>query len=292
MVDRVLRPVVQSLLSLLLAVALAVTVLLFGVRGAVYSERLYSRIPDDPAFINGMETYVSEALEAECLFYDLPFETVKQAVTRDRLLELSREYASAVYTSLCSGDELGEFTVDPAPYRAVLDTYFASLPEAERPVDANTSAVLSEELARVTASVLSSGLINRVLDYGHRFVYGDSLLRKVTSYAPWALVLTVLLAALSLIPWGGWRRRLYATSGAAFIGSALAFVPLWLLQQHDLAERLALGASPLKLYVGGIVNGVVNGMTAAALWVFIGCLVGLIASIVILVCQKKKEFLE
>lgn len=288
MVDRFLRPVLQALLSVILAIAVAVTVLLFGLQNVVYNEKLYSDIPEDPAFVEGMTAYVLNDLEAECLFYDLPFDTMKNAVTEEWIRELSQEYTAAVYTALCSGNAAEDLTVDPAPYRAVLDIFFASLPEEERPLDDNAAATLSEELAHSTALVMAGGLSDTILNYGHRFVYGDTLLRRVASYAVWALIAVVVLALLSVIPWGGWRRRVYATAGSLFIGSALTFVPLWLLQRHGLVDRLVLGESPLKLYVNGILNGMIDGMTAISLWVFVGALVLLAASVVVMVCHKEE----
>lgn len=289
MVDRFLRPVLQTVLSVLLVIAVVVTVLLFGLQNVVYNEKLYSDIPEDPAFIEGMTTYVLNDLEAECLFYDLPFDMIKIAVNEDWIRELSQEYTASVYVALCRGNAAKDFTVDPAPYRTVLDSFFASLPEMERPLDANAAATLSEELAHSTALVMVGGLSDTILNYGHRFVYGHTLLRRVASYAVWALVIVVVLAALSLIPWGGWHRRLYATAGSLFIGGALAFVPLWLLQRHGMVDRLALGESPLKLYVSGIVNGVIDGMTSVSLWVFGGCLVLLATSIVVMVRYKEQD---
>ncbi len=281
MVDRFLRSVLQTLLSVLLVISVVVTVLLFGLQNIVYNEKLYSDIPEDPVFVEGMTTYVLNDLEAECLFYDLPFDTIKGAVTEEWIRELSEEYTAAVYEALCSGNADEDFTVDPAPYRAVLDSFFASLPEEERPLDDNAAATLSEELAHSTALVMAGGLSDTILNYGYRFVYGDTLLRRIASYAVWALIAAVVLAALSLIPWGGWRRRLYATAGSLFVGSALAFIPLWLLQRHGVVDRLALGESPLKLYINGILSGMIDGMTAISLWVFVGTLVLLAASVVV-----------
>ena len=291
MVDRFLRPLLQTLLIVLLIVSLAATVLLGGLQNVAYRESLYHNIPDDPDFIAGMTDYVLDDLEGECLFYDLPFEKLRPVITEERIRALSREYTASVYTALCNGGDPVPITVDPAPYRAALDAFFVSLPESERPMDVNAAETIAGELAQSTAAVMSSGLIGVALTYGHRFVYGDTPLRRAASQAGVGIAVTLLLTVLSLLPWGGWRRRLYVTAGSLFIGSALAFVPLWLLQRHDLANRLAIGRSPLKLYVDGVLGGIVDGMTALSLWVFVSSTVLLIASIAVYVIglQDKKE---
>lgn len=291
MVDRVLRPILQTLLAVLLVVSLAVTVLLCGLQNVVYRETLYHDLPDDPGFIEGMTAYVLDDLDAECLFYDLPFDALKAVITEDRVRSWSREYTAAVYDALCNGGDPAPITVDSTPYRATLDAFFDSLPESERPLDVNAAETIAGELAQSTALVLTSGFINAALNYGHRFVYGDTPLRRAASQAGVGIAATVLLAILSLLPWGGYRRRLYATAGSLFIGSALAFVPLWLLQRHGIADRLAIGRSPLKLYVDGVLDGIINGMTSLARWVFIGSAVLLIASVAVYVMglQGKME---
>ncbi len=291
MVDHVLRPILQTLLAVLLVVSLTITVLLCGLQTVVYCESLYHDIPDDPAFVEGMTAYVLDDLDAECLFYDLPFDVLKSVITEERVHTWSREYTVAVYDALCNGGDVKSVTVDPAPYRAVLDAFFESLPESERPLDANAAQTIAGELAQSTAGVLSSGLINVALDYGHRFVYGDTPLRRAASQAGIGIAVTVLLTVLSLLPWGGWRHRFYVTAGSLFVGSALAFVPLWLLQRHGIPDRLAIGRSPLKLYVDGVLDGIINGMTTLALWVLISSTVLLIASVAVYVkgLQSKKE---
>ncbi len=287
--DKLLRPVVQPLLALLLVAAVPLTVLLFGLKTVVYSDTIYREIPESEEFVKGVRPFVEDSLEAECLFYDIPFDTLRTCVTDEWLREISREYTASVYEALCSGEELVPVSVSADVYRTALEGYFASLPEDKRPRDETVTDTLSKEFAEVTSATLSSGIINRVLNYGHDFVYGNTLLRRVSSYAPWALLATLVLAALSLLPWGGFRSRFYSTAGSLFVGSALSFVPLWLLKRYDLPSRLALGDSPLKLYVRGIVGGMTEGFTALTFGVFLAASVLLVAATVVLVTAKKEQ---
>ncbi len=288
MVNRFLRSLLHTLVSILLIACTAMTVLLWGVNRVVFSETVYSNLAKDTAFTEGMRTYLLDDLEAECLFYDLPFDTVKTVVTAEWVNDLSQEYMAIAYDTLHNGSSTREFSVDPTPYRVVLENFFASLPEKERPLDENVAVTLSKELAQSTQQVLAGGMVNTVLDYGYRFVYGNEPLRRVVDRSGWLAVAVLVLAVLSLLPFGStWRQRAYATAGSLFLGSTLVFVPLWLLQRYGLAARLALGASPLKLYVTGIVDGMINGMTATAGWIFVGTAVLLVAAVIVLVFHKK-----
>ena len=276
----------------LLMLSLAVTVLLFCVRHILLDESVYHAIPDAPGFVEGMTNYVLTDLENECDIYqnsDALYAQLKTAVTADWVRSLSRQYAESVYDSLITGEKPAKIRVDPTVYRNAIDSFFETLPAEEQPEDEDTALGMAEELADSTSTVLQSGLVDKVLPPAHRYIYGNATVQRFSSLFGWAAAATVLLIALNVMWFGSdVRRRLYSTGGALFLGSALVFVPLWLVQRHGIAERLVLGNSPLKLYVSGVVNGLVDGMMSAALWMFVVCTVLLVTAVVVLVWPSRK----
>ncbi len=290
MAKRVGFAVLRAVLAVLVAVAVLGAVLLAGLHGVVFREELYTGLPDGDGFTDGMTAYILDDLEAECLFYDLPFDVLRTAVTAEQVQSWAREYTAAVYEGLCTGQTVHDFAVSPAVYRPTLDAYFAELPEEERPPDEHATETLAQELADSTSEVLKGALVGTAVEYGYRFVYGDTPVRRAAEYYLWAIVGAALLAAVSLIPVGSdWRRRLYATAGAVFIGAALAAVPLWLFKRYGLTERLVLGDSPLKLYVSGVVDGITTGMTTRAMGVLVAAAVLLVTSVVLLTLKKETK---
>lgn len=276
----------------LLMLSLAATVLLFCVRHILFEESVYHAIPETPDFVAGMTEFVLEDLNNECDIYengDKLFEKLKAVVTQDWVKSRSRQYAESVYDSLITGEQPRKIEVDPTVYQRAIDDFFAALPAEERPDDETTSQTMAEELADSTATVLQSGLVDKVLPPAHRYIYGNATVRRLSSMFGWAVAATLVLAALNLMWFGSTiRRRAYAAAGALFLGSALVFIPLWLVQRHGIADRLVLGNSPLKLYVDGVVNGLIDGMTSAALWVFALCAVLLVAAVAAVVWPTRK----
>lgn len=286
MANRVVYPFLRGLLAALVAVFVAASVWLGCLQGFVFQESLYRNIAQDETFVSGMTQFVLDDLEAECLFYGLPFDTVKTVVSEEWVQVLSQEYAASVYTGLCQGTATAEFSVDPARYRTVLDDYFAALPEGHV-ADEEAPATIANELAESTALVLSGGLNGTVIGYGHRWVYGNTLLRQATAGWWLPLAVAVVLAVLSLLLHrGSLFCRLYTVAGSLFIGSALAAVPLWLAKHHNIADRLALGDSPMKLYADGIINGVIHGMVQTACGVMIACFVLLVVAVLGVAFEK------
>lgn len=289
MIDRILLPVFRTVIAVVLAVLFAVSIVVFGIDRYLLRDTVYDRIPQDDGFVSGMKGYILEVIEDECLFYDLPFEPVSEAVTDEWVASLCEEYADTMYTAMNSGEDVGIFEIDPTPYRETLDAFFASLPEEERPLDPNTAQTIAKELAIGTAHVLQGGVSDKLIDYGHRFIYGNVAVRRLRGMHGWLWLLTAVAAVCCLLPiHTSWKRRVYATAGSLFIGSSLVFVPLWLLHQHDIPSRWVLGESPLKLYADRIWNGVIGGMTNTALILFILCAVLLLASVVIRVLPEKE----
>ncbi len=286
MVKRTLVSVLYGVFAVITALLLAITVWLFGIQQTVFRPTMFDAIPRDDAFVSAMTGYILESVEAECLFYDLPYDTIKTVITEERVHTWSVQYTDRLYAAMTTGKPMEPFTVDATPFRAVLDTFFASLPADKQPLDAHAAETLSHALSDNTASVLSGRIHHTVTEYAHRYVYNNPTVNRVLALRGWLAALTVVLTALLLLPlFGEWRKRLYGVAGTWFMGSAFAWVPLWLLQQHGLADRLVLGASPLKLYADRVVNGIVNGMTTLAWWVWIVSAIVLVAAVFLRVRQ-------
>ncbi len=290
MVKRLFLPLWHTVAFIALSVLLAASVLLCCLRGIVLSETVYRELPSEPSFVKAMTGYVLSDLESECLFLDLPYDSVKTAVTAEWIEELSVQYADSLYEAMTTGGEVRDLTVDSTRYREAIDAFFATLPADERPDEA-VSAELAEELAAGTARVLQSGLVEKVVPAAHRLLFGNATVKKVASFSGLAIAATVLFVVLSLLWFGSTlRRRVYATAGALFVGSAFVAVPLWLVQRYNLADKLAVGGdTPLKLYIEGIVNGIVDRMTEVALWAFAIGAVLLVAAVVWLVWPPKNK---
>lgn len=290
MIDRFLLPVFRTVAAIALTVLFAASIVLFGVDRYLLRDTVYERIPQDETFVTGMKEYILDVVQDECLFYNLPFDTVGQAVTDEWVGSLCEEYTATMYAAMNSGEKVGDFVVDPTPYREVLETFFASLPEEKQPLDPNTANTIAEELAIGTAHVLQGGVSDKLIDYGHRFIYGNATMHRIRGLHGWLWLLTAVAAVCCLLPiHTSWQRRVYATAGALFIGSALVFAPLQLLHWHNVPSRWVLGDSPLKLYADRIWNGVIGGMTNTALVLFIACGVLLLISIVLRVLPKKEQ---
>ncbi len=293
MAKRVLLSVSRSVLFVLLMLSFTITLLLFCLLHIVLSDTVYRSMPEDETFVSEMTEIVLKDLEDDvCEFYGFPYEVLRTAVTPEWVKELSRQYTGSLYAATVGGGEVAAPPIDSdAYYRVILD-FFNDLPAEERMENPEEEArLLAEECAASTAQVLQSGLVERVIPPAHRYIYGNATVKFAAGLFFPMVGVTALLSLLSLLWFGStWRQRLYATAGSLFLGSTLLAVPLWLIRRYDLAGNLAIGAkTPLKLYVDGILNGLVERMTTVAVWVFAVCAALLLVSVVAAVWPSEKS---
>ena len=131
------KKVGRLVLSLLLVLSVAATFLSCFVKYVFFNRSLYVQAAESPAFLQAVNTAFGEVLEADCLFYDLPVDTVKTAISEEQVKETVTAYMTSVYDVLCSGETLASASVDSSLFQKAIDSFFASLPEEERPMDPN-----------------------------------------------------------------------------------------------------------------------------------------------------------
>lgn len=287
--DKSLLSAARFLLAVVLCAAVVCSLLAFSLQ-AVFDSDVYGEAAETDVFVSALYTEVSEHLESECLFYDLPYDTVIKAMPVQTVQDVSREHITAVYDTLCHGTKLPSVTLDSTPFKRAIDSFFATLPVEERPLDPDASSTIAGELAESTALVMSIGISDKLLSSAHPLFAEASPLRRVAAMGIWALLAVVVLAAVSLFPFKSTlRQRAYGTASTLFVGSALVAVPMWMFAGLDLPFKIAIGDSALREYVNGVLYTVLGRANAIATITFVVTALLLIAAVVWLVTEKKEK---
>lgn len=264
----------QAILCLLLLVSFLLTALSFSVRDVVRDRTLYRDIVRQPSVPSRMIEYAREELEAECLFYGLPFDIIDEALTESVAAVYTESYVDAVYDAVFITGSVAAVPVDPALFREPI----AALLEPEG-IDAQTIDDLAAEFAAVTRAAWSFGLGEKLLTPLHR-VCGHRLVSLLSDSAYLLLGASAALLAVSLLLGRRCiRRHTFVLAGTLTVGSILWFVPLWLLARYDLASRLVLGDTPLKILVDGALNGITQRLLTMAAGMLAVSLLLLVAAI-------------
>lgn len=281
--------VARFLLAALLCVAVVCSLLAVSLQ-VVFNADIYGKAAETEAFVSALHEEVLEHLEAECLFYDLPYDTVKEAMPVQTVQAVALERMEAVYNALHRGTKLPSLSLDAAPFKAAIDSFFETLSFEERPLDPDASQTIAKELAESTALVMSIGISDKLIKTAHPLFAENSPLRRVANMAVWTVLAVALLAAASLYPFKSTlRQRAYSTASALFIGSAIVAVPMWLFIGHDLPSKIAIGDSALREYVNAVLCTVLDRIGTVTTIAFIVAAVLLIAAIVWLVTEKNKK---
>lgn len=279
----------RFVLAVLLCVSFVISLLFFALQ-AVFRRETYVAAAESDAFVSSLHTEVLEHLESECLFYDLPYDTMSAALPVQTVQVVVRERMAGVYDALCTGKTLPSVALDPAPFKAAIDSFFESLPFEERPLDADASQTIATELAQSMGLVMSAGISDKLIQTAHPLFAEASPLRQLANRGFWWLIIMTVLVVISLIPFkSSYGQRAYSTAGALFIGSTLVAVPTWLFVGHDLPSRLAVGDSALKQYVNTVLYTIINRTNVIVSVAFIICLVLLILSVMWILKENKEN---
>lgn len=283
----VLLTVGRLLVAVIVCVSLAVSLLLWSM-GALLDREVYVSVAADDAFITALQADVRDHLEDECLFYGIPFEVMDGVVTAEQMRSTAQARMGSVYDALYSGGEPDTIVLDAAPFQAVIQAYFDSLPIEEQPLDTAAAATVAKDFAEGVSAVMQLGITAKLVKTAHPVFAEGSLPRTVLRVFPWCVVITVLFALVGMIPVKTTlRQRAYGVSGALFVGSTLVAVPTWLFVGLDFPASIALGESALREYVRLLLYTVLDRMTVITTTAFVISAILLIASIVWLVIEKK-----
>jgi len=281
--------IARFLLAALLCVAVVCLLLTFSLQ-VMFDADIYGKAAQTEAFASALHEEVLEHLDAECLFYGLPYDTIKDAMPMQTVLGVAQERMATVYDTLCRGTKLPSLSLDSAPFKAAIDSFFETLPFEERPLDPDASQTIAKELAESTALVMSIGISDKLIKTAHPLFAENSPLRRVADSSVWLMLVIALLTAACLYPLKSTlRQRAYSAASTLFVGSAVVAVPTWLFVSLDFPAKLAIGDSALREYVSGVLYIAIDRMTAVTTTAFVISAVLLIASVVWLVKEKNKK---
>ena len=274
----------RGILYLLVFVSFLLTVLSFSLKRTVGNPESYRNVVKDPAVAKELLDYARDDLEMECLFYGLSYDIIDQSLTQQDAADFSLQYINAVYDAVFVTGKLNSPTVDPGLFRPAI----AKQLEAEE-VDDTVIDQLAAEFAAVTTSVWQLGINQKIVTPAHRIAANRWVVRFMDS-GPALAGVTALLVVLGLVVrLRRIRRQAFTLCGVVTLGSMVLFVPLWLLNRYGLAERLVLGASPLRSFVVRWLNAITAELSAFTLQVLIVCVVLTVAATVWLVWPKRKN---
>ncbi len=283
------RKTARFLLSLLLVFSVAATLLAFVLRYIFFNRTSYTKAAHAPAVIESVHAALLNSLESECLFYDLPFETIKTAVSKEVVETLVTTQTSAVYDALFDGTPLPKVQWDPTTLAQTIQTFFDTLPEQDRPSD-TAAQTIADDLINSLSPILNIGLSDKLLKQGHGIVQKLLPLQSFSSLAVLWLLLSVALAlGLWWVTPKGTAQRLQSVFGMTFFGSSVVAVPLWLLCRYDFPSQLVLGESALKQYINGVLYQIIDYSVILSSVVFCVSAVLLIAAVITKIIPRKPE---
>ena len=276
-----MRPIFSAFFVIATAFFALITIFSFVLKLTVANKENYVNAVSASTFSDKMMEYLRDDLEGECLFYDLPFSVLDNALSVEEIARFSREYIDGVYESLLRGKplEIPEWSADS--YMNAIESFFNSLPAEERPLDETAAITVGKEFSERALSLLKAGIQEKFLKLGYGIFSHPVILWLLEKNFLFLMLTGLAFAAALICNWHEWKRILYAECFALGISAGIAAIPFWLLKRYDFMKRIALMDSPLKLYVATIYNVILQKMVVITTSLFLVITVLFILSIVL-----------
>lgn len=276
-----------GVVCVLMLLSFLLTVLSFSMKAAIGTQEDYRRIIQDEEITQGLLDYARIDLEAECLFYGLPFDIIDASLSASDARDFSLAYMDAVYDTVFGSGKLQAPSVEADQFRDVIAAHLA-----EEQVEDTVIDDLAAEFAAVTTAVWRMGLSQKILSPLRKVMTHNAVKLFLNSGALLAGITAVLLVAGLALGWRRIRRQTFRLLGTLTVGSMMLFVPCWLLHRYDIATKLVLGESPLRLFVVKWLTAVTAELSTITLWVMIGCAVATTLAAAWVVWPKRETATE
>lgn len=283
----VLLSLLRGVVCLLMLLSFIVAILSFSFKQVIADRQNYRLAAQAPTLAQELIDHVRDDLETECLFYGLPLDIVDEAVSREMAADYIVQYVDAVYDAVFVSGKLTVPTLDAASFRAPI----AQQLEAEEVDDAVIDA-LADEFAAVTAASWRMGLDQKLLSPMHKVMVNPWVVRFLNAGPLLVGVTALLFAAGLLLGMRRIRRQVFSQLGVLTVGSMLLFVPLWLLDDYHLAQKLVLGDSPLRTFFIHLTETFTAQLYSLSLWVMVACCALTVLAVVWVVWPAKQDAAE
>lgn len=289
MIKKVFANIAVSLLCVILCLGIVLS-FISGFCSLFLNEEKYAEQVANENYISSIEAILYDRLEGECLYYDIPFEYIKQSVKKDELKSLSDKYIHSLIVALKTGGEFPKISYDRAFVRAEIDRYLTDNPDIGMYYEEETKVELTEGFSKAIDNVLNSFFNKSIITDTARAVYSNRLIGKLADAYYWIIASVGLSAALiAVLSYKKIFIGLYKIFASAWCGSVLVFIPVKIIQHEDIISGLIIEKGPFKTLIDGIYGILMDYSVKCATLYFIITSLLLLASIVILSIYRKKD---
>lgn len=264
-----------------------------GISSLFLDENRYVEQVVNESYIASIEEILLDRLEADSLYYDIPFEYIINSVKTDQLKTLSEKYVYDLVVALKSGGEFPYITCDRSIMRAEIDRYLTDNPDIGMYYEEETIIELTEGFSATVDNTLNSFFDKSIVTNTARKLYSNNKLHFISNSFYWIIAIGGVSAVLILIiGFKNIRAAFYKVSASVWCGSVLLFIPVKILHSEDIISGLILEKGPFKTLIEGIYRILMDySVKWSAIYLIISSVL-LLASIILLIFIKEKKATE
>ena len=217
---------------------------------------------------------------------------MKDSLSKETVIELSKQYLGTLYDSLSTGQKAEELSVSSDLFLPSVDRFFASLGDYGNKIGAETRSEIAQALTTTLKETLHTIPYSEKATQLYPHTYGHPLLTYVNT-ALWLLggLCVILLAVVFITDRKNPFVSLQRCVGSLWCASCVCYLPVALLQQSHLPSKLAFDGN-LKALATALLDTLLTRMETIFGIVFWVLTALLLANSVWLFIRHTKSFSE
>ncbi len=285
-VPRTIRNAVCVICFILTAVLTVTSFIIGEIKNTVQNDDFFERTVGNGAYASDLKGRIDASLEADCRIYGVPYDVLRGVISEDELSSMAVRHTKALFR--------GESTED---VRYPGDD-IAKAAEAYGKGEGSESVCASEENVILLTEKITGRIGSTFDSVGKQPLVGraasaltkNATVGRLCGAFPYILCSVLLALVLTAVTkHGNIPSKLYAASGALFIGTSFCFVPVLLLKLSGLNSEIAIGDSYLRQFFLALTDGLIADLYRTSLIMFSVSAALLVLSAVLKSAGRKKE---
>lgn len=236
------------------------------------SPRFYVSVLTSDKYVDEIYTEIKTDIKYQSAVYVIPESVPMKSITKEKVREDCAEYAQHIYDSFVTGKtEPLDVKLDTDKMLADIEEYLASDESAGMVNSESAETVVVPMYTEIYSNCINAVSFGNAIELAHRF-FSNKLVDMLSSgFYCFSVALIACFAAKFVLSSRSSTKRFYAVFANGFMSAAFVFAPIAVIKQYDFPARLALGYSPAKSFLDGVLYTAVNrlfAVSAVALAVF------------------------
>lgn len=223
------------------------------------NRQFYVSVLTGDEYVNDIYAEIKTDIKYQSAVYVIPESVPMKSITKEKVREDCAKYAEHIYNAFITGKtEPLDVKPDTDKMLADIEEYLASGESSGMVNSESAKTVVVPMYSEIYSNCINAVSFGTVIELVHNSISNRFVDLFVSGFYYFFAALIACFAAKFALSSRSSIKRFYALFSTGFISSAFVFAPISAIKQYDFPARLALGYSPAKSFLDGILYTALN----------------------------------